>query len=323
MSTVLTALQYLGYILIFPGFLFCFLAGMLLCGIDRKVVAKMQKRVGPPVLQPFYDFFKLLGKETIVPAAASKLVFLGAPLVGFAALVVIQLFIPVFSFTVFSGVADVIVILYLLLIPAMAAILGGAASGSPYAGVGLSREMVTIISCELPLVLILLAVGKTVGSFLGTGITFSLTDIAAYQAANGCLITKASMIPAAIAMLLVIPGETGNHPFDAAEAETEICEGLLAEYSGAPLAVYKLTHAVKMLTLTSLFVALFLGGIGTGFLLADGIILFLICVVLTILTISLVHAVTARLKIEQIFKYYWTVVSGLALISLVLAWYGL
>ena len=171
--------------------------------------------------------------------------------------------------------------------------------------------------------LVLLAVAKTVGSAMGTGLCFSLSDIAAYQAMNGSLITKASMIPAAIAMLLVIPGETGNHPFDAAEAETEICEGLLAEYSGAPLAVYKLTHAVKMLTLTSLFVALFLGGIGTGIMLVDGIILFLLCVVLTILTISLVHAVTARLKIEQIFKYYWTVVSGLALISLVLAWYGL
>ena len=323
MTIVISALQYLGYVLIFPGFLFCFLAGMLLCGIDRKLVAKMQKRVGPPILQPFYDFFKLCGKETIIPASASKTTFLIAPLVGLAALVVIQLFIPVFSFSAFSGMADVIVILYLLLIPAMSIILGGAASGSPYAGVGLSREMVTIISCELPLVLIFLAVGKTVGSFLGTGITFSLTDIAAYQAANGSLITKASMIPAAIAMLLVIPGETGNHPFDAAEAETEICEGLLAEYSGAPLAVYKLTHAVKMLTLTSLFVALFLGGIGTGIMLVDGIILFLLCVVLTILTISLVHAVTARLKIEQIFKYYWTVVSGLALISLVLAWYGL
>ena len=323
MTIVISALQYLGYVLIFPGFLFCFLAGMLLCGIDRKLVAKMQKRVGPPILQPFYDFFKLCGKETIIPASASKTTFLIAPLVGLAALVVIQLFIPVFSFSAFSGMADVIVILYLLLIPAMSIILGGAASGSPYAGVGLSREMVTIISCELPLVLILLAVGKTVGSFLGTGITFSLTDIAAYQAANGSLITKASMIPAAIAMLLVIPGETGNHPFDAAEAETEICEGLLAEYSGAPLAVYKLTHAVKMLTLTSLFVALCLGGIGTGIMLVDGIILFLLCVVLTILTISLVHAVTARLKIEQIFKYYWTVVSGLALISLVLAWYGL
>lgn len=323
MTIVITALQYLGYVLIFPGFLFCFLAGMLLCGIDRKLVAKMQKRVGPPILQPFYDFFKLCGKETIIPASASKTTFLMAPLVGLAALVVIQLFIPVFSFSAFSGMADVIVILYLLLIPAMSIILGGAASGSPYAGVGLSREMVTIISCELPLVLVLLAVAKTVGSALGTGLCFSLSDIAAYQAMNGSLITKLSMIPAAVAMLLIIPGETGNHPFDAAEAETEICEGLLAEYSGAPLGVFKLSHAIKMLTLTSLFVALFLGGLGTGIVALDAIILFLLCVVLTAVSISFVHAITARLKIEQIFKFYWTLVTGLALISLVLAWYGL
>ena len=323
MTIVISALQYLGYVLIFPGFLFCFLAGMLLCGIDRKLVARMQKRVGPPILQPFYDFFKLCGKETIVPASASKTTFLMAPLVGLAALVVIQLFIPVFSFSAFSGMADVIVILYLLLIPAMSIILGGAASGSPYAGVGLSREMVTIISCELPLVLVLLAVAKTVGSAMGTGLCFSLSDIAAYQAMNGSLITKLSMIPAAAAMLLIIPGETGNHPFDAAEAETEICEGLLAEYSGAPLGVFKLSHAIKMLTLTSLFVALFLGGLGTGIVALDAIILFLLCVVLTAVSISFVHAITARLKIEQIFKFYWTLVTGLALISLVLAWYGL
>ena len=323
MTIVISALQYLGYVLIFPGFLFCFLAGMLLCGIDRKLVAKMQKRVGPPILQPFYDFFKLCGKETIIPASASKTTFLMAPLVGLAALVVIQLFIPVFSFSAFSGMADVIVILYLLLIPAMSIILGGAASGSPYAGVGLSREMVTIISCELPLVLVLLAVAKTVGSAMGTGLCFSLSDIAAYQAMNGSLITKLSMIPAAAAMLLIIPGETGNHPFDAAEAETEICEGLLAEYSGAPLGVFKLSHAIKMLTLTSLFVTLFLGGLGTGIVALDAIILFLLCVVLTAVSISFVHAITARLKIEQIFKFYWTLVTGLALISLVLAWYGL
>ena len=323
MTIIISALQYLGYVLIFPGFLFCFLAGMLLCGIDRKLVARMQKRVGPPILQPFYDFFKLCGKETIIPASASKTTFLMAPLVGLAALVVIQLFIPVFSFSAFSGMADVIVILYLLLIPAMSIILGGAASGSPYAGVGLSREMVTIISCELPLVLVLLAVAKTVGSAMGTGLCFSLSDIAAYQAMNGSLITRLSMIPAAAAMLLIIPGETGNHPFDAAEAETEICEGLLAEYSGAPLGVFKLSHAIKMLTLTSLFVALFLGGLGTGIVALDGIILFLLCVVLTAVSISFVHAITARLKIEQIFKFYWTLVTGLALISLVLAWYGL
>ena len=322
-TILLDALQYLGYILIFPGFLFCFLIGMLLCGIDRKLVARMQKRVGPPILQPFYDFFKLMGKETIVPAQANRTVFLVAPLLGLAALVVIQMFIPVFGFTAFSGMADVIVILYLLLIPALAAILGAAATGSPYAGVGLSREMVVIISCELPLVLVLLAVAKTVGNAMGTGLCFSLSDIAAYQMLNGSLIGKLSMIPAAIAFMLVIPGETGNHPFDAAEAETELCEGMLAEYSGAPLGVYKLSHAIKMLTLTSLFVALFLGGIGTGIVVLDAVILVALCVALTAVCISLAHAITARLKIEQIFKYYWTVVSGLALISLVLAWYGL
>nr|MBQ1578676.1 NADH-quinone oxidoreductase subunit H [Oscillospiraceae bacterium] len=332
-------LRYLAYILIFPGFLFCFLTGMLLCGIDRKLVARMQKRIGPPILQPFYDFFKLLGKETIVPAAANRTVFLLAPLVGLAAQVVLQLFIPVFHFNAFRGVADVIVILYLLLIPALSVILGAASSGSPYAGVGLSREMVTVLSVELPLVLVLLAVAKTVGNALGTGLCFSLTDIVNYQIANGSLLTRLSMLPAAAAMLLIIPGETGSHPFDAAEAETEICEGMLAEYSGAPLAVYKLSHAIKLLTMTSLFVALFLGGIGGGVmtllsglspaaagaigLVLEILILFLLCVVLVAVCVSLLHAVTARLRIEQLFKYYWTVVTGLAAVSVVLAWYGL
>lgn len=339
MTIVMDGLRYLAYILIFPGFLFCFLTGMLLCGIDRKLVARMQKRIGPPILQPFYDFFKLLGKETIVPAAANRTVFLLAPLVGLAAQVVLQLFIPVFHFNAFRGVADVIVILYLLLIPALSVILGAASSGSPYAGVGLSREMVTVLSVELPLVLVLLAVAKTVGNALGTGLCFSLTDIVNYQIANGSLLTRLSMLPAAAAMLLIIPGETGSHPFDAAEAETEICEGMLAEYSGAPLAVYKLSHAVKLLTMTSLFVALFLGGIGGGVmtllsglspaaagaigLVLEILILFLLCVVLVAVCVSLLHAVTAGLRIEQLFKYYWTVVTGLAAVSVVLAWYGL
>ena len=337
MALILQALRYLVYVLIFPGFLFCFMTGLLLCGIDRKLVARMQKRVGPPLLQPFYDFFKLCGKETIIPAAANRIVFLLAPLVGLSALVVIQLFIPVFRFSAFNGIADVIVILYLLLIPALAVIMGGAASGSPYAGVGLSREMVTILACELPLLLVLLAIGKVVGAALGTGVCFSLTKIVDYQMAHGSLLGKLSMIPAAVAFLLVIPGETGNHPFDAAEAETEICEGPLAEYGGAPLGVYKLSHAVKLLTMTSLFVALFLGGIAGGLeralmtsavggafcFLLEIVILFVLCTLLVAVCCSLVHAVTARLRIEQIFKYYWTVVTGLAVISLVMAWYGL
>lgn len=322
-TVVISILLDLGYILIFPGFLFCFLVGLFLCGIERKIVARMQKRVGPPVSQPFYDFFKLCGKETIIPAVAKKTVYLISPLIGLASLVILQLFIPIFSFSAFSAMADIIVILYLLLIPALSEIFGASSTGSPYAGIGLSREMVTVISCELPLILIFLAVGKYVGSHMEQGLTFSITDIRDFQLQNGSLIGKLSMIPAAVAMLMVIPGEIGSKPFDIAEAETEICEGMLAEYSGPPLAVYKLSHAIKMLTMTSLFVALFLGGLGVGNVIIDALIMVALCVVIVIVDVALVSASTARLKVEQLFKYYWTVVSALAAVSLVLAWFGL
>lgn len=313
------------YILVFPGLLFCVAAGLLLAGIDRKVVARMQRRVGPPIAQPLYDFFKLLGKETIIPRTASKTMFLGAPMIGFASLIVTALFIPIFGFTAFGGVADMVVIVYLLTIPAVSIIMGGSASGSPYAGVGLSREMVAIMSYELPLVLVILAIGRKAGPGFGGigGLTFSMADVALYQAEFGPLITKWSMIPAAVAMLLIIPCEVGSHPFDIAEAETEICEGTLVEYSGPPLAVYKLSHAVKMFIMSALFSALFLGGAGTGILAADALIFLLECIAVTIISMSLPHAVTARLKVEQVFKFFWTFVAGMAALSVVLVWFGL
>ena len=306
-------------ILIFPGFLFVGIIGLLLAGLDRKVIARMQRRVGPPILQPLYDFLKLLGKETIVPKAANKKVFLAAPVVGSVSLVVMALFIPVFGYSAFEGSADLIVLLYLLTIPAVAMIIGGSSSGNPYAGIGISREMVTMMSYELPLICVLLAVAKKVG---GSALCFSLSSIAAYQQANGSLIACASLIPAAVAMLLVIPAEVGTQPFDVAEAETEICEGALIEYSGAPLAVFKLNTAMKMYIMTALFAALFLGGLATGITAVNALILVAVCIVLTILCMTLIHAVTARLKIEHLFKFYWTFVTGLAALSLVLVWLG-
>lgn len=93
------------------------------------------------------------------------------------------------------------------------------------------------------------------------------------------------------------------------------------EYSGAPLAVFKLSHAVKMFVMTALFCALFLGGITTGMLWLDVIITLAFCTVVTLVCMSLLHAITARFRVEQLFKFFWTVVSGLALISLLLVWF--
>lgn len=320
MTVLIQILMIFFHVLIFPGFLFVFVCGLLLAGIDRKILARMQKRVGPPLLQPFYDFFKLMGKETIIPDAANKAVYRLAPILGLASLVVTMNFIPIFSFSVFSFSADIIVIIYLLTIPAVALIVGGSASGSPFAGVGISREMVTMISYELPLILILLAVAKAAG---GDSLCFSLSGIVQWQQTAGLGIAHWALIPAALAMLLVIPAEVGTQPFDTAEAETEICEGPLVEYSGAPLGIFKLNTAIKMFIMTSLFTCLFFGGIDTGITVVNVLILFAIDAALTILCMTFIHAITARLKIEHLFKFYWTIVSALALLSLILVWVGL
>ncbi len=320
MSDIQSTLMVLFHVLVFPGLLFLVIIGLLLAGIDRKVVARMQRRVGPPIVQPTYDFFKLMGKETIVPDQANRTAYMLAPVLGFSSLVVMMLFIPISGFSAFESSADLIVLLYLLTIPGVALIVGGAASGSPYAGIGISREMVTMMAYELPLIMVLLSVAKKVG---GSALCFSLQGISDWQMNNGCLLFHWSMIPAALALLLVIPAEVGTQPFDVAEAETEICEGPLIEYSGAPLAVFKLNTAMKMFIMTSLFTALFLGGINTGIVALNALILVVICILLTILCISIPHAISARLKVEHLFKFYWTFVAALALLSLVLVWFGL
>ena len=323
MFSIQELLMLIFHVLVFPGALFCIVIGFLLAGIDRKLVARMQNRKGPSLLQPVYDVLKCCGKETIVPRHARRGLFLGAPVVGFAALVTTALFIPVMSYSAFSTGADLVVILYLLTLTSVTMMVGAAASGSPFAGVGLSREMVAMISYELPFVLVLLAVGKVAGDGSLLGCTFSLQAIMDWQAANGPMLFKWSMIPAAIAMLMVIPCEIGMHPFDVAEAETEICEGMLAEYSGAPLAVFKLSHCVKMYIMTALFCALFLGGLSTGIVILDIIIVLVLCTVVTFVTMTVPHAVCARFKVEQVFKFYWTVVAGLAAVSAILVWFGL
>ncbi|MDD5831952.1 MAG: NADH-quinone oxidoreductase subunit H [Clostridiales bacterium] len=312
--------KYLFYALVFPGALFTIAAGLLLSGLDRKVIARMQRRIGPPIMQPVYDFFKLMGKENIIPAAANRAAYRLAPALSFVSLAFVMVFIPVFGFSAFSGNADLIVILYLITIPGVALIIGGSSTGSPYGAIGISREMVTMMAYELPFVLVLLAVAKKAG---GSTLVFSLKEICDYQAANGCFLFKWSMIPAAVAMLLVIPAEVGTQPFDVAEAETEICEGPLCEYSGPPLAVFKLSTCMKMFVMTGLFTALFLGGIRTGNAVLDAVLFVLICCVVTVICITTVHAVTARLRIQHLFKFYWTYVAITALASLVLVWFGL
>ena len=182
--------------------------------------------------------------------------------------------------------------------------------------------MVAMISYELPFVFVILAVAREAGRGTEAGMTFSLADIVAYQQTNGSFFLHPALIPAWIAMLFVIPCEIGMHPFDVAEAETEICEGTLAEYSGKPLAAFKLTHCVKLFVMTSLFAAMFCGGINTGIPVLNVLIVILICFAVMFVSMALPHGACARFKTEQVFRFYWTFVSGIALVGLILVWCG-
>ncbi|MDD1706554.1 MAG: NADH-quinone oxidoreductase subunit H, partial [Methanoregulaceae archaeon] len=118
--------------------------GLFLMGFDRIVAARMQARIGPPLTQPFTDIRKLFAKENVVPENAIPWLFNLAPVLALAAAITILLYLPIGGFPpVLSEGGDLILVMYLLTIPALALVAGGFASGSPYATVGAQREMVT------------------------------------------------------------------------------------------------------------------------------------------------------------------------------------
>jgi len=306
-------------ILIFPGGLFAILLGLFLTGVDRKVYARLQRRVGPPIYQPCIDMIKLSQKETVIPRTANYTVFRFAPLLGFTGMLAAIAIIPITG--IYSGLyqsGDLLVLLYLLSTPALALIIGASASGSPYSSVGLSREMTMVLAYEIPLLIVLLTVGMRVGMALGGTAIFSLSSIVNFQLKNGALLFDLPMLPAILAFLCCIPGTIGVVPFDIPEAETELAEGPLLEYSGAGLAMFKLTGGLKILVLSALAVALFFPtGIG-DFWLVNLLWFIFKCIVVSFFTITLVRATRARMRLDQAFKFYLLLPTVLALISLVL-----
>ncbi|MDD4126768.1 MAG: NADH-quinone oxidoreductase subunit H, partial [Methanomicrobium sp.] len=151
--------------------------GLFLLGVDRRFAAHMQARVGPPLTQPLHDVLKLMCKESIVPENAIQSVFNAAPVIAFASAVTVLLYIPLGSIApVLGSYGDVILVMYLLTVPALAMVAGGFASGSPYASVGSQREMVTMIAYEFPLAIAIVAIAWRL-SVAGVANSFSLAAI--------------------------------------------------------------------------------------------------------------------------------------------------
>ncbi len=308
-------------------FFVCAAAGTTVLGlvtrwIDRKVTARIQYRVGPPWYQPFADVLKLLGKETVVPSSARRTLFLMAPVVGFAGTAVAAAMIWGANLTGKGFSGDLIVVVYLLILPSLALILGGMSSGNSVAALGAGREMKLMFAYELPFILALVTLVIRSGQALDSGMTLRLDKLIEVQHmapadGGGWMISHPSGIIAFIVVLFCAQAKLGLVPFDMAEAETEIMSGLYLEYSGAPLAVFYLTKSMLFATLPVLFITLFWGGIGSvpsrGWIWA-GLVYLLVIVVFV-----LVRNTNPRLRIEQAVKFFWFMLTPLAVVGAVLA----
>ncbi|KUO41004.1 MAG: hypothetical protein AVW06_04825 [Hadesarchaea archaeon DG-33-1] len=300
---------------VFPGLLFTGTMSLLFVGIDRKVAAHMQNRIGPPIWQEFFDVGKLLGKEDITPAPAQSAVFTLAPLLSFGAIVAVMLLLPVNSAEpALVLVADLIVIIYLLNIPAISLMLGGYSSASPFGALGASRYVLQLFGYEFAFIIAALSVAIRVGSL-------NLTDFVNYQALHGWFLLDWRLLPALIASVIAIQGKLLRVPFDIPEAEVEIVHGPLTEYSGPKLALMRIAYDIEILAVAGFMTALFLGG-PTPFDIAGvhipGVVSFLIkCLAIVLLTTT-IRCVTARLRIDQAVKFFWTFAATLAIMSFVL-----
>jgi len=303
------------YFLIFPGLLFASIGGGFLSWFDRKLTARLQFRVGPPLLQPFYDFVKLLGKETIISSEAAKTLFLLSPVfaVTGACLSSVLILSPVFGITNgFQG--DLIVVFYLMMIPSVSYILGALASGNPIANLGASREMKLIIGYELSMLLVLAAVMMKAGN------TVSLSEIIAVQQQQGAFIGSLSGVLLFIPLMMCVQAKLAFVPFDLADAETEIAGGIFLEFSGLTLALVKLAKYIMMLVLPAFVVVVLLG----GFRLDGFHILWSVLKLLgVVLLITLVRNTNPRLTIGQSMRFFFIWMNLIAVIAIILAYLGL
>lgn len=304
---------YIGQFVLY-GFLLTAVIGLLASWLDRKVTARVQYRVGPPLLQPLIDIVKLMGKETLIPAGASGFVFLAAPVIGLAGTMLVSTLLWVNNLSydqTFLG--DLLVALYLLVIPSISIILGGFASGNPLASLGASREIKLLISYELPFVLAILIPVIQSGSI-------RIGEILRYQAEQGVVIGSLSGLLGFLVVLLCIQAKLALVPFDIPEAETEIVSGPLVEYSGAGLALYRLMKNMLLFTLPFFAVILFMGGIRTdGFGLLFGVLKYIGIVAL----ITVIRNTNPRVRIDQAVKFFWGPMSIIAIAGVFLAWLGM
>jgi NADH-quinone oxidoreductase subunit H len=312
-ENVLELASILFAILIFPGFGFLFVCALAFQWIDRWVVAHLQGRIGPPWFQPLADFIKLMAKEDVLPIGAHERACALLPMVSLAAVLTVALYVPVGGHVVSAFEGDLIVVLLLLSLPAVAYFLAGWLSASVFSVVGGSRALLQYFAYEVPFLMALSGPAILSGSW-------SISRIAALQSQTVWMV-----LVQPVGFLLAFVGLIGKlkrSPFDIPKAKSEIGAGPLTEFSGRKLALWYLSLHVKTVVGIFLLVDVFLGGSG-GSPTIWGALTFGIKSLLILLALSVAGVLYARLRIDQLAHVGWRVLAPLALVQILLViWIG-
>ena len=295
-------------ILIFPGFLFLSVFGLVCEYIDRKLHARLQNRIGPPWFQPLADFIKLCAKEDVIPEEANPRMFKAMTVFALTSTVTAFFYIPLWSVGgLYSFTGDLVVVLYLLTIPTLSFFLGGWYSTSLYSKIGAVRSITQLFAYEVPLFISILSPALLAN-------TWSLKDMALFYTAHPWYWTLNLL--GFFVSLVALLGKLEKVPFDIAEAETEIVAGTFTEYSGRLLALFRLGIDIEAIVGASLLAAVFMP-FGLNLPPVLGFSLYIAKVLFVIMLMTLARSVFARLRIDQMMELCWKYIAPMAFVQLV------
>ncbi len=269
--------------------IFAPVAGGLIAGLDRIVNARMQSRIGPPLMQSFYDVFKLFGKEPLA---------LHRPQIMYVVMHLVFMMLTVFLLALGQ---DLLMILFVHAFSSICLVLGGMSVRSPYSWIGSQRKILQILAYEPILILLILGIYLRDNSFLGSVVLENPQPL---------LVTMPLLFLAFICVLAI---EFNKSPFDLStshHAHQEIVKGITLEYAGPFLGLIEIAHLYEVALFFGLVMAFWHSSILIGLLLVALVFLFL----------NLVDNAFSRLTPGWMIRYMWTVPLMLALANLIWLW---
>ena len=321
MPIPLLAIDLLTFFWIVAGLLAMFTAlsvvVLSLTWLERKLLGRLQRRLGPTrtgpmgLLQPIADALKLILKEDIIPTSSEKAIFWVAPILVVVPAFMIWVTIPGTENLVLSNLEELglFYIIAFSVVGILGLVLAGWGSANKYGTIGGLRAAAQLISYEIPVIMVVIAVSMLAG-------TLNMVEIVEKQGSY----PYALILPLGLVIFFIAGlAEVGRTPFDIYFAESEIVGGPFVEYSGAHWSVFFLAEYINTFAVAALTVLLFLGGWSGPFLSGDWDILwFLAKVYLVILVIFWMRGTFPRLRIDQLMAFAWKVMVPLSFYVIVI-----